>query len=179
MVVILADGIWDEFAVGFGVTAAVLAVGGLILLRFQRNRHQYALMHAALEKGVSFMSQQPAWLVSLRQGLLTLTLGLALCGVGAVAWAMANPVDLPNLSTTRPSADYLIAPKPRDEEGKLKPEGRLYAIVKSEWERAQTQRTVGMALVGSGVVLVLLGAVRMAFARAEKAVIEQSELPGI
>ncbi len=38
-----------------------------------------------------------------------------------------------------------------------------------QWHRAQAQETVGMILVGSGIVLVLLGLFRVAFATVERA----------
>ncbi|HEX2971188.1 MAG TPA: hypothetical protein VHP11_02575 [Tepidisphaeraceae bacterium] len=165
---ILASNVWDEFAMGFGVAAALLAVGGIVLLRFQRNRNQFALMRAALEKGISdFSGGQPAWLVSFRQGLMMLTLGVGLIAVGTGAWVLGDSKATSlSMATTQPAS--LSGPKPRDERGRLTAEGRQYSMTKDRWQWAQTEELAGKCMVGSGIILVLLGAVRMGFARAER-----------
>ena len=173
---VLASDVWADFAVGYGVAAAILTIGGIVVLRFQRNRHEFALMRAALERGItSFQTGQPPWLVSLRQGMMILTLGIALAGVGAGAWWLADGVHLPEIAATQPSAELLTAPKLRDDQGRLRPEGRVQTIIKNQWERSQNQRAVGMAVAGAGVVLILLGAVRVSLARVEKALFDEVE----
>ncbi|MGE5609162.1 MAG: hypothetical protein ACM359_07900 [Bacillota bacterium] len=178
---LLASSVWDNFITGFGVAAALLAVGGIVLLRFQRNRYEFSLMQAALEKGLSdFPGGQPAWLVSFRQGLMMLTLGVGLAGVGTGAWLLGDrKVDAFTSPTTQPAATAqayaLSGPKPRDERGRLTAEGRQYSITKSRWEWAQTQILAGQSMVGSGIILILLGAVRMGFARAERKHLTESQ----
>jgi hypothetical protein len=178
---LLASSVWGNFVTGFGVAAALLAVGGIVFLRFQRNRYEFALMQAALEKGIGdFPSGQPAWLTSFRQGLMMLTLGIGLAGVGTGAWLLGNSkVDAFAPPTTQPTAAApayaLPGPKPRDERGRLTAEGRQYSITKGRWEWAQTQILAGQSMVGSGIILVLLGAVRMGFARAERKYLAESQ----
>lgn len=175
-IMVLASDVWADFAVGYGVAAAILTIGGIVALRFQRNRHEFALMRAALERGItSFQPAQPPWLLSLRQGLMILTLGVALTGVGGAVWWLAESVHLPDGAATQPTAELLAAPKLRDEQGRLRPEGRMQSLLKSQWERAQNQRAVGMAVAGSGVVLMLLGAVRVSLARVEKRLSDEVE----
>ncbi len=45
----------DAFAGGFGAAAAIVLIGGGVLLRWQRNRLQFALMQTAIERGVTPM----------------------------------------------------------------------------------------------------------------------------
>lgn len=174
---LLASGVWDNFATGFGIVAAVLAVGGAVLLRFQHNRHRYALMQAALERGITqFPGGQPAWLIAFRQGLMMGTLGLGLAGVGAGAWILAQKqASAPPQAIGAAQAEALYGPKPRDERGRLTAEGRQYSVAREHWQRIQARELAGQALVGSGIVLVLLGTVRMAFARAERKYFSEGE----
>ncbi len=95
----------DEFVIGAFVAAAALVVIGWLLLQAQRNRQQFQLMREALERGISrfpFPAGPPYWLVSLRQGVMTLTLGVALAGVGAASYVMGSGVAMP-APTTRPA----------------------------------------------------------------------------
>ena len=86
----------DVFAGALGATAALLLIGGTMILRAQRNRQQFALMQTALEKGITaFPGQPPFWLLSLRQGITTISLGIALIIVGCGAWAIGHSVDRP------------------------------------------------------------------------------------
>lgn len=181
LVPLLASNVWDNFVTGFGVTAALLAVGGIVLLRFQRNRHEFALAQAALEKGITdFPNGQPAWLVSFRQGLMMLTLGIGLAIVGAGAWLLGNDkADVFAFPSTQPSISGQVSlpsgPKPRDERGRLTAEGRQYSSAKNRWEQAHAQILAGQCMLGSGIILVLLGAVRMSFARAERKYLAESQ----
>ncbi len=73
----------DSLAVGFGVATAILLVGGSLLLRWQRARLRFALAKIALEKGTPlFPGAPPLWLMSLRQGIMLVALGVGLMAVG-------------------------------------------------------------------------------------------------
>lgn len=86
----------DAFAGGFGIAAAIILVGGAILLRWQRTRLQFALMQTALEKGISQLpGSVPPWLLSLRHGVTILVLGIALGVVGAAVHHAASLVPVP------------------------------------------------------------------------------------
>jgi len=159
---------WDSFAIGFGAATAILVVGGIVLLRWQRNRHEQAILQAALARGESPAPVQPPWLVSMRQGVLTLALGAGMCLCGWAARAIAERIEIPALPTTRPAAEMLAGPKPRDLQGRLTPEGRLYTLVRSQWERQQNQKIIGFVLLGCGGILVILGLTRMGFALVER-----------
>ena len=74
---------WEVASGSFGIAAAVLLVGGAILLRYQRDRHHFLLAKAALEKGVALMPNGlPAWMASMRQGILAAVLGIGLLASG-------------------------------------------------------------------------------------------------
>lgn len=166
---ILASALTNHFAAGFGVAAAILILGGIVLLRFQRNRQEFALMRAALEKGVSaFPNAQPPWLISLRQGVLTLALGVGLIGVGVVLWAISRNVEPPPVTPVL-SMDTADAPTTAPAR-RPKPDPKPYNPAKERWDQAKSRQTVALWLMGSGGVLVLLGCVRTAFARVEKKV---------
>ena len=93
--------ITDAFAAGFGATAAVALIGGAVLLRWQRNRLQFNLMQTAIERGVPpLQGAPPLWLVSLRQGVMILVLGIGLTVIGAVSHHTANEVAMPAFSAT-------------------------------------------------------------------------------
>jgi|GEM_PF-1311115 len=170
----LAAGFWNAFAAGFGVTAAILAIGGIILLRWQRNRNELSLLRAAMEKGVSVLPPgPPLWLLSLRQGVMILALGVGLCAVGAVGWAIAARVPPPASPTTVPAAATepvgpIMQLPGRDEQPRPRPVPREAREAREAWERAVRQQTLCMALVGGGGILVLLGVVRTGFARVER-----------
>jgi len=152
----------DVFAGALAAAAALLIVGGAVLLRWQRNRHHFALMQAALEKGItSFPGQPPFWLLSLRQGITTITLGIALIVVGAGAWAIGHGVE-------QPAAALANEPPPPPQDG---PDGRRpppRSPIIEQWQRAQMEQTLGQIAVGCGIILLFLGAARTAFARTER-----------
>ena len=87
----------DESALGvLAVLVALLLVGGSVVLRWQRNRQQFLLMQTALKEGLQrFPAGPPFWLLSLRQGVMTLTIGVGLLGVGTAAWMLAQGVEPP------------------------------------------------------------------------------------
>ena len=79
----------DTLLGSFGVAAAVLLVGGSVLIRWQRNRQQFLLLQTALLQGLKqFPAGTPAWLATLRQGITTLALGIGLIVVGGLAYVI-------------------------------------------------------------------------------------------
>jgi hypothetical protein len=161
---------WDDFAVGFGVAAAVLVIGGIILLRWQRNRQSHELMKKAIEQGLT--DDTPAhspWQAAFRQSLMMLALGTALILLGGGAWLLASRQgDLSDLPTTQPVEELLSGPKPRDERGRLTSEGRVYTQARERLRHARTLQTASFMLTGTGVIFLMLGGVRMLIARAER-----------
>jgi hypothetical protein len=110
--------IWQIAIGSFGVAAAILLVGGWVLLRYQRDRQHFQLMQAALDRGVTSMPGMVAgWVVSLRQGFLALMLGLGLVGAGLALDRTADRIEpAPVLPTTtapaRPMDDRPFPPPP-------------------------------------------------------------------
>src|SRR3954454_8169355 len=92
----------DAVAGGFGATAAIVLIGGGVLLRWQRNRLQFNLMQTAIERGVPPMpGAPPLWLLSLRQGVTIVVLGAGLMLTGWLAYQNAVGVPMPaTVSTT-------------------------------------------------------------------------------
>ena len=195
----------EAFAAVFGATAAVLLAGGWIALRWQRDRHQFALAQRAIERGISaFPGGPPFWLASLRQGLMVLTLGVGLVVVGWTAVAMAGNAEPPAVPGFVPNppprpGEPMEDQPPREFPRELRPDGRaeqrpdprgerrsppgdprrgqkgpgqpampLPSPLIERWHRAQDQRAVGLVAVGSGIILILLGVVRTAFAAIER-----------
>jgi hypothetical protein len=163
----------DTFAGAFGVTMAVLLIGGPLVLRWQRNSHQFKLAQAAIASGVTrFPKGPPFWLLSLRQGITALTLGVALLIVGSIAFGLTCRIDVPAPAapagppaTTLPdriarAAD--AAPRP----GRESPPQPNLPV--EEWHRLKTINTLGLMTLGSGFVLALLGVMRIAFAATER-----------
>ena len=187
----------DVFAGALGGTAAVLLIGGSIFLRGQRNRHQFTLMQAALEKGITaFPGQPPFWLLSLRQGITTIALGIALIIVGTGAWAIGHSVERPDAaiaSEPKPPPPQFQGPDgpgpgfppgfegregPAGPGGPGGPEGRRPPQrnpLIEQWQRAQMEETVGQIALGCGIVLLLLGGTRTAFAKTER---QYGQTPG-
>lgn len=157
---------------GFGVVFALLAVGGYVLLRWQSDRHRFELVKTALERGIPLPSGGPPfWLDSLRAGVLTLTLGLGLLLAGGLAIGL-NP------AVERPDAETLGAIFGPPDEPPPPPEGKGKGPPRrpppppnpahEAWQRAQTQQSLGLASLAAGLVLSLLGGVRIAFAQYER-----------
>lgn len=165
-----------EVAAGsFGIAAAVLIVGGIVFLRWQRDRAQFELMRLALQQGITvFPSGLPFWVLSLRQGILILVLGAGLLGAGAAGWGLARGVEPPPQGashllppTTLPLAIEKPAAGKKEERGarafKMPPTPAM-----ERWERAQKLESGALLTMGSGFILVLLGLARMAFAQVER-----------
>jgi len=227
--------------------ASVLLVVGWTLSRFHRDRLRFALMKAALEKGVTrFPGMPPYWLVSLRQGITLVALGVGLATVGAGAWWMvrnvplptphAAAVDLPPLPEPQDRPDARPPrPDPEDSHPRQGPDrngprhedanrddprrnggpggpqdrpedfgppethgsnGRLAHVAGEHgqghpgrpapmpldpalehWHEAQAQQTVGLVSAGTGFILILLGIVRMAFAKIEQRYVNEVDSP--
>ncbi len=87
--------------------AAVLLVAGWTFTRWQRDRLRFDLMRSALEKGVTrFPGTPPYWLVSLRQGVTLVAVGVGLGLAGGTAWWVVRDTPLPKglaVSTTQPA----------------------------------------------------------------------------
>lgn len=172
----LASAWTTTFVAGFGVAAAALLVGGMIVLRFQRNRQEFVLLKTALERGITQLPQgQPFWLISFRQGLMTFTLGAGLLGIGSAAWVMARGVPVPPAEpapvfapATLPAVVEKEGKDRADRPAKIRIEPRPFNPDREQWEQARRQLAAGKAMAGAGIVLLLLGVVRMAFARVEK-----------
>lgn len=195
MFVIAAPRIGSEevFAAALGVAAAVLLVGSSFLLRWQRNRQRFELTRLALENGATqFPKGPPFWLVSLREALSTLALGLGLLAVGAISYGMGSRVPAPSAQEIRaagpvgpqerpePDGPPERRPAPRPprgpEEDGPPPEDHRPAApqppvpnpVLDRWHRAQAMQNLGLIAMGCGGVLALLGLVRAGFARVER-----------
>lgn len=188
---------WDIAAGAFGITAAIVLSGGMILLRYQRDRYQFQLLHAALDKGITALpGAVPPWLLSLRQGVLTLVLGLGLIGSGAALHIAAGTInDLP-AAASQPSGppERFRPPPPRDGPPDARPDGRPGpngppngpplgppnggpqdpdrppppSPQMQRWHRIETQRLTGLIAICSGIILGLLGLVRIGFSRTER-----------
>ena len=171
----------DAFAGVFGGTAAVLLVGGPMLLRWQRNRQQFLLTQSALAQGVTrFPKGPPFWLLSLRQGIVTLTLGIGLFVVGGAASWPTWTIEPPSFATTQPTAMTLpnqatmpsgVMPAPALEPVPAGP-GRLGPPLPNpaleEWHRMKSINSLGLMSLATGFVLTLLGIARIGFARTER-----------
>jgi hypothetical protein len=157
------------FWTGFGVVFALLAAGGYVLLRWQSDRHRFLLVRLALERGIPLPSAGPPyWVDSLRAGVLTLALGLGLLLAGGAATAMALRVPRPD-ETGRLPAAAADEPAPTFDKGRGPPRRPPPPnLAHEEWRRAQSQRSLGLASLAAGLVLSLLGGVRIGFAQYER-----------
>ena len=165
---------WHVWVSSFGVTAAILCVGGYVLLQWQRNRHRFRLMQTALERGMTDLCEGPPfWLISLRQGIAVLVLGIGMMAAGAAAFTLAQGVEAPQVSTVQSTGDSEAreeAASPTHEAAKpkpVRPKPPPPSPALERWRRAQDQQSVGLAAVGCGLLIALLGGVRTAFAFAE------------
>lgn len=120
----------DLFAGAFGVAAAVLLIGGAFLLRWQRNRQQFVLAKTALDAGVTrFASGPPTWLMSMRQGLTTLTLGVSLLVLGGMAYGLTRNAPLPPVTVTQVITTQAQQHRPCRHLHRRQPGERLVATV--------------------------------------------------
>lgn len=180
----------EIFAAALGIAAAALLVGSSFLLRWQRNRQRFELTRLALENGATqFPKGPPFWLVSLREALSTLALGLGLLAVGAISYGMGSRVPAPTqaqILATQPQRPPENEEPPGrrpppparptrgpEEDGPPRPEDRrplppVPNPVLEQWHRGQAMQNVGLIAMGCGGVLTLLGIVRAGFARVER-----------
>jgi len=81
------------------VAAAFLVVGGWVLLRWQQGRQQFAITKALIERGVTRLPDGPPfWLISLRNGMNVLVVGIGLVAVGSGAWMLGSRVVMPSIA---------------------------------------------------------------------------------
>jgi hypothetical protein len=149
----------DAVAGGFGVVAALCLIGGGVFLHWQRTRYQFELMQKAIEKGLPpVVDGPPAWLVSLRQAVGLLVVGVALAGIGLVLHRTGTRVPMPTVAVSA-----LPAPVTAPADPHPRPDPAL-----ERWHRAQDQETVGLISAGSGIIVGLLGLVQIGFSFAER-----------
>ena len=161
---------WHIWVSSFGVTTAILVIGGYVLLQWQRNRHRYQLMQAAVERGITeFPNTPPYWLVSMRQGVAILALGVGLLIVGGAAYALTQGVQPPEPPSTQSIvAGSQVEAAGSQAPGHERPKPPAPNPAMERWHRAQHQESIGLATMGCGLIVLLLGVVRTAFARTER-----------
>lgn len=155
----------------FGGVAALLLVGGGVLLRSQRERLRFELAKTALDKGVAppVAAGLPAWLTSLRRAAVILAVGVGLLVAGGRVVRLAKQVplppadalaaDVPPAPPAPPAAGVRPTPPP--------PPPRPNPAVE-RWHFAQDEQAIGLAASAGGGILVLLGLARAAFAVVER-----------
>jgi hypothetical protein len=180
-----------DFPGGSLGVATILLVGGWIVLRWQQDRYRFRLMQTALEKGITrFPNAPPYWLVSMRQGLTMLALGIALAVVGGGAFWLGHQTPMPEVASMivgpppQPGPDDMGDRRsgPRKDVGRnmdgpeRRPEpplgpGRRPPIPSPQierWHQAQAEQTAGLVSVGIGIILLFVGVIRVFFAQAER-----------
>ncbi len=187
---------WHVWISSLGVTAAIILAGGYVWLQVMKERHQFQLMQTALERGIPSMvtSTTPSWFVSMRQAVAVFVLGVGLIVVGAVAWKIAANVPPPNPSelavptavaepaAEEPEPPVAPPPAPPAPPGKHKPPHPRPKPpppnpALEQWHQAQQQQTVGLVVAGCGLLITLLGAVRMIFAGLERKQFAAANVP--
>jgi hypothetical protein len=169
----------EVFAGALGATVGILLIGGGIFLVSQRARLQYALMRAAIDKGITNLPGiRPMWLVSLRNGVNTLVVGFCLFVLGGIVHGHAKQVPMPMALAMEQSGlmsmpDDRLPPPPggpddNDDMRDHRPPPRNMNPAMEAWHRAQDQKAVAAIAMGGGMILVLLGGVQIIFAFAEK-----------
>ncbi len=174
--------IWEILIGSFGVAGAILLVGGAIFVRLQRDRQQFKLMQMSLEKGItSLPGMVPGWMLSLRQGVLALILGLGVACSGIALHVTADAVAEPPAGAfQRPgggpgSGD--MRPPPRQFDGGPGRDDRLpppplvgppRSPAMDRWHRVESQKLIGLVAICTGAILAALGLVRIAFSRLER-----------
>ena len=145
----------------FGIVAAVLLIGGSTVLRSQRARHRFELSKLALQNGTPLPEGPPLWLASRRRALSILALGVGLMVVGAGAWWLGSGATQP-AETARPVP---VAELP-DPHGRPRPPAPSPEI--EAWHSAEERLAIGQTAAGCGVILTILGLVRLGYTGAEK-----------
>jgi hypothetical protein len=179
--------------------AAVLLVAGWLAIRWQQDRQRFQLMATALEKGITrFPDAPPFWLVSMRQALTMLALGIALVVVGGGASWVGRQVPMPQGANAqfqpgpRPEQDFppdrRPDARPQDDNRPPRPDrgldrgpdarpdpngpGRRPGPAPNpemeRWHQAQVEQTGGLVSIGVGIILAFVGVVRVVFAQAER-----------
>jgi hypothetical protein len=152
--------------------AVVMLVAGWLAIRWQQDRQRFHLMKTALEKGITrFPDVPPFWMVSLRQGLTMLSLGIALTVVGGGASWMGRQVPMPDAASLQLQPDPRPARGPDDRPEPPGPGRRPVPAPNpalERWHQAQAEQTAGLVSIGVGVILVFVGVVRVVFAQAER-----------
>ena len=183
----------------FGVTAALLLVGGFLTLRFQRNRFRFLLIQAGLEKGINPLTgAPPLWLMSLRRGTMAIAVGVCLILIGIAVGGAASKVPMPTDAEARatvlpaemapPDSRPVDAPRAPDggpmdhgpmggpmggpprfdrRDDRAGPPPRELPAVEA-WHRAQDRKTLAGLSGSAGLILAVLGTVRVLFALAER-----------
>ena len=150
----------------FGIVAAVLLIGGSIALRMQRNRHRFELSKRAIESGAPLPEGPPAWLASRRQALSILALGVGLLIVGGGAWWLGSGAARPAGDDAPPPPPIASLQDPLDPRGRPRPPAPSPEI--EAWHSAQYRVAVGQTAAGCGVILTILGLVRLGYTGAER-----------
>lgn len=166
-----------EFLSGSLGIAAILLVAGWLVLRWQQDQHRFVLMRTALEKGITRLSDAPPfWLLSIRQGVTMVALGLALAVVGGGSFWLGRQVPMPS-AEARLNVDA-PPPPPQPDEGLRGPERRPPPPRPNpemeRWHEAQVEQTAGLGSVGIGFILLAVGIVRIAFAQVERQYAQQA-----
>lgn len=146
----------------FGVAAAILLIGGSVMLRAQQNRHRFELAKKSLETGHPLPPAEPLWKGLHRQAQSILAVGLGLLIVGSVAWISGTGVERPaQMEFATPATKELSNPFGPPRPPKPTPEAEL-------WQRAQMRQAIGQSAMGCGVILTLLGLSRRSAAKTER-----------
>jgi len=167
----------------FAITAAALIVGGGILLRYQRDRHHFLLMKAAIEKGITaFPGATPGWLISLRVGTLSLVMGIGLLVVGIFLHIHTSDVVVTGGANTPLPPGYVspengvrrpppAAPAngPQSDAPPPPPSPEM-----ERQHRIENQELVGKVAFCAGIILMMLGTVRILFSRLERKYVGES-----
>jgi hypothetical protein len=174
--------IGPAFAAGFGALAALLLIGGGVLLRWQRTRLQFSLMQTALERGTTPLPGIPLWLLSFRQGMMILVLGVGLFVVGGSVHNASENVPMPTAAELAQTPPRPGPPEMGDNDRPPGPPMRgpdehrfdhqpphpNESPAVEQWHRAQDQKALGNLAIACGFILALLGFVRIIFAFAER-----------
>ncbi|MDB5326144.1 MAG: hypothetical protein JWM57_1713, partial [Phycisphaerales bacterium] len=96
----------------FGIVAAVVLIGGSVVLRAQQNRYRFELAKKSLETGVPLPLPEPTWKGLHRQAQSILAVGIGLLIVGGVAWGSGVKVERPGEVLMQATASPLPPPPP-------------------------------------------------------------------